>query len=104
LSHHRGYLGSGQVDFQGLFRGLAAISYSGPITFESFSSEVVSTELSNNLCVWRNMWSQSQLLARHARAFIEQQLISARVAALQEGASTPSVRQVRDDGSVLPAR
>lgn len=39
----RGYLGTGSVDFTGLFRGLAAIRYSGPITFESFSSEVRST-------------------------------------------------------------
>jgi L-ribulose-5-phosphate 3-epimerase UlaE len=39
----RGYLGTGSVDFTGLFRGLAAICYSGPITFESFSSEVRST-------------------------------------------------------------
>ena len=38
---HRGYLGSGTVDFDSLFRGLARISYDGPIVFESFSSAVV---------------------------------------------------------------
>lgn len=38
----RGYLGSGSVDFEGLFRGLAEIGYQGPLTFESFSSAVVS--------------------------------------------------------------
>ena len=52
---HRGYLGTGSVDFQGLFRGLAAIGYAGPLTFESFSSAVVSPSLSNTLCVWRNL-------------------------------------------------
>lgn len=52
---HRGYLGTGSVDFQGLFRGLAAIDYTGPLTFESFSSAVVSPSLSNTLCVWRNL-------------------------------------------------
>lgn len=52
---HRGYLGTGSVDFQGLFRGLAAIDYKGPLTFESFSSAVVSPSLSNTLCVWRNL-------------------------------------------------
>jgi D-psicose/D-tagatose/L-ribulose 3-epimerase len=41
----RGYLGTGSVDFRGLFRGLAAIDYSGPITFESFSSEVCPGDL-----------------------------------------------------------
>ena len=43
------------MDFQGLFRGLAAIGYAGPLTFESFSSAVVSPSLSNTLCVWRNL-------------------------------------------------
>ena len=38
----RGYLGSGSVDCEGLFRGLAEIGYQGPVTFESFSSAVVS--------------------------------------------------------------
>ena len=54
---HRGYLGTGSVDFQGLFRGLAAIDYAGPLTFESFSSAVVSPSLSNTLCVWRNLYA-----------------------------------------------
>lgn len=39
------------MDFAGLFRGLAAIDYAGPLTFESFSSAVVSPDLSNNLWV-----------------------------------------------------
>ncbi|CAI7791382.1 unnamed protein product, partial [Closterium sp. NIES-53] len=52
---HRGYLGSGTVDFPQLFRALARAQYTGPITFESFSSEVVSPTLSNTLAVWRNL-------------------------------------------------
>jgi sugar phosphate isomerase/epimerase len=52
---HRGYLGTGSVDFPGLFRALAATGYAGPLTFESFSSEVVNLALSNTLCVWRNL-------------------------------------------------
>ncbi len=70
---HRGYLGTGQVDFKGLFNALAAIGYEGPITFESFSSTVVSEDLSNNLCVWRNMWEESGDVASHARGFIHGQ-------------------------------
>ena len=52
---HRGYLGTGSVDFPALFRALAAAGYQGPLTFESFSSAVVSPSLSNTLCVWRNL-------------------------------------------------
>ncbi len=52
---HRGYLGTGSVDFGALFRALAASDYRGPLTFESFSSAVVSPSLSNTLCVWRNL-------------------------------------------------
>ena len=71
---HRGYLGSGNIDFQDTFRALAEISYSGPITFESFSSSVVSTDLSNILGIWRNLWEDSEDLARHAKTFIEEQI------------------------------
>jgi D-psicose/D-tagatose/L-ribulose 3-epimerase len=39
---HRGYLGTGNVDFDGLFKALGRIGYSGPVVFESFSSTVVS--------------------------------------------------------------
>eukprot|EP00884_Botryococcus_braunii_P004592 jgi/Botrbrau1/14133/Bobra.182_3s0074.1 len=46
---HRGYLGTGSVDFPGLFRALAASGYSGPLTFESFSSEVVNPALVQHL-------------------------------------------------------
>ena len=52
---HRGHLGTGSVDLQGFFHALARSGYSGPITFESFSSRVVSPTLSNTLCVWRDL-------------------------------------------------
>jgi D-psicose/D-tagatose/L-ribulose 3-epimerase len=68
---HRGYLGSGNVDFATFFRALDECRYGGPIAFESFSSAVVSPELSNTLGVWRNLWTDNRDLARHARSFIE---------------------------------
>lgn len=71
---HRGYLGSGSVDFGNFFRALSSIDYAGPIAFESFSSVVVSPELASALCVWRNLWSDSADLAQHARGFIDGQL------------------------------
>lgn len=68
---HRGYLGSGNVDFATFFRALGECGYDGPIAFESFSSAVVAPELSNTLGVWRNLWTDNRDLARHAKAFID---------------------------------
>lgn len=68
--NHRGYLGSGHLDFTSFFHALATIDYRGPITFESFSSAVVSPTLSNDLAVWRNLWNDGPALARHAHTFL----------------------------------
>ena len=70
---HRGYLGTGTVDFTAVFRSLARIGYDGPIAFESFSSAVVDPVLSNMLGVWRNLWTDGYDLARHAKAYVEAQ-------------------------------
>jgi D-psicose/D-tagatose/L-ribulose 3-epimerase len=72
--NHRGYLGSGHLDFTSFFHALADIGYTGPITFESFSSAVVSPTLSNDLAIWRNLWNDGRALAIHARAFITNQI------------------------------
>jgi D-psicose/D-tagatose/L-ribulose 3-epimerase len=71
---HRGYLGTGSVDFGSAFRALDRIHYDGPIVFESFSSAVVSPTLSNTLGIWRNLWSDGDDLAAHANRFIRDQL------------------------------
>ena len=71
---HRGYLGSGNVDFPSFFRALAQIGYEGPIVFESFSSAVVAQPLSNALCIWRDLWTDSEDLARHAMQFMNAHL------------------------------
>jgi len=68
---HRGYLGTGNIDFGDIFRALAEVNYDGPITFESFSSAVVAPNLSNVLGIWRNLWEDSEDLARHAKQFME---------------------------------
>ncbi|MCG5217850.1 sugar phosphate isomerase/epimerase family protein [Streptosporangium sp. KLBMP 9127] len=72
--NHRGYLGSGHLDFTSFFHALGDIEYTGPITFESFSSAVVMRGLSNDLAIWRNLWSDGEDLARHAHGFITDQL------------------------------
>lgn len=72
--NHRGYLGSGSIDFPAFFHALARVDYTGPITFESFSSAVVSPTLSNDLAVWRSLWTDGDDLARRAHAFIDTHL------------------------------
>ncbi|KAK3258171.1 hypothetical protein CYMTET_32774 [Cymbomonas tetramitiformis] len=52
---------------------LAHSGYQGPITFESFSSRVVSPLLSNTLCVWRDLWDDSEETAKQAKNFIDLQ-------------------------------
>lgn len=76
--NHRGYLGSGHLDFASFFEALDRIDYAGPITFESFSSAVLAPGLSNDLAIWRNLWTDGDDLARHAHRFILDQLQAAR--------------------------
>lgn len=76
--NHRGYLGSGHIDFPAFFGALAEIGYAGPITFESFSSAVVSPTLSSDLAIWRDLWSDGADLARHAHGFLRAELERAR--------------------------
>lgn len=71
---HRGYLGSGPIDFPQFFAALRDSGYAGPVTFESFSSAVVHPELSNTLAVWRNLWDDGEDLARHAHGFMAEHL------------------------------
>jgi D-psicose/D-tagatose/L-ribulose 3-epimerase len=71
---HRGYLGTGNVDFDSFFRALHRIGYDGPVVFESFSSAVVAPDLSRMLGIWRNLWSDSAELGAHANAYIRGRL------------------------------
>ncbi len=75
---HRGYLGTGSVDFPAVFDSLTAIGYDDFITFESFSSEIVDEDLSLKTAIWRNLWSDNVDLARHARDFISLGMETAR--------------------------
>lgn len=74
---HRGYMGTGSIDFPAFFGALAEVGYTGPITFESFSSAVVHPSLSNSLGVWRNLWDDSEDLARHAHRFMTEHIEAA---------------------------
>ena len=69
---HRGYLGTGNVDFDAFFGALKQNNYTGPIAFESFSSAVVDPALSDALRIWRNLWTDSDDLATKALAFMKE--------------------------------
>lgn len=71
---HRGYLGSGNVDFDSFFKALARVGFDGPVVFESFSSAVVAPDLSRMLGIWRNLWNDGEELGAHANAFIRDKL------------------------------
>jgi D-psicose/D-tagatose/L-ribulose 3-epimerase len=73
---HRGYLGTGTVDFDTFFKALGRIGYDGPIVFESFSSAVVAPDLSRMLGIWRNLWNDNVELGTHANAYIRDKLVA----------------------------
>lgn len=74
---HRGPLGTGNIDFDEFFGALAEIGYKGTITFESFSSAVVSPDLSSTLGIWRNLWTDNKSMAKSAREYMEQKITAA---------------------------
>jgi D-psicose/D-tagatose/L-ribulose 3-epimerase len=74
---NRGPLGTGSVDFAETFAALDRIGYDGTITFESFSSAVVSPALTRALCIWRETWDDSMELATSARRFVLEQRAAA---------------------------
>ena len=71
---HRGYLGSGSINFAEVFKTLIAIDYQGPIAFESFSSRVVGQPLEGILGIWRDLWEDGHDLAEHALLYTRAQL------------------------------
>ncbi|MVA75043.1 TIM barrel protein [Auraticoccus sp. F435] len=71
---HRGYLGTGTVDFGSFFRALQLVGYRGPVVFESFSSAVVDPDLTATLGIWRNLWRDGADLGAHASTFIRSSL------------------------------
>lgn len=75
---HRGFLGTGNIDFAAIFDALTAIGYSDDLSFESFSSEIVDENLSRKTAIWRNLWTDNMELAKHARRFIALGLETAR--------------------------
>lgn len=91
---HRGYAGTGQIDFDPIFTALVDIGYQGAITFESFSSEVLDEGLSNDIAIWRNTWRDSAAVASHAYAFLTERMSAAHARhAMLTGAQVDRPRQ-----------
>ena len=67
---HRGYLGTGSIDFDQLFQALADHDYEGVITFEAFSAGIGDPDLNAELAVWRPLFDDPDDLARHAHGFM----------------------------------
>jgi D-psicose/D-tagatose/L-ribulose 3-epimerase len=78
---HRGYLGTGNIDFASIFDALAAIGWQDYVTFESFSSAIVDENLSLKTGIWRDLWTDNIALARHAHQFITLGMETARLKA-----------------------
>lgn len=76
--NHRGYLGSGHLDFPDFFHALVDNGYTGAITFESFSSAIGERPLLYDLAIWRDLWEDGADLAAHARRFIADGMAAAR--------------------------
>ena len=92
---HRGYLGTGSIDFPAFFQALADHSYDGVITFEAFSAGIGDPKLNAELAVWRPLWDDPDGLARHARSFMTQtmQRIQARPKASEKPGAIDTVSE-----------
>jgi D-psicose/D-tagatose/L-ribulose 3-epimerase len=85
---HRGYLGSGSVVYEPVFRALVSANYSGPVVFEAFSPAVLDSGAVNALASWTTHWSDSRDLAEKGLAFMRAQWASAEAAIVNKGPLT----------------
>ena len=63
---HRGALGTGNFDLRRFLRALAAVGYTGDLTFEGFSSRVLGPDVVGGVRLWREGWTDSIAVARSA--------------------------------------
>jgi D-psicose/D-tagatose/L-ribulose 3-epimerase len=74
--NHRGYLGTGHIDWAEICHALAEVDYRGPITLEPFRR--TDTALSLPLAQWRPPAYDEDLDLKHSGAFLRAALRSAR--------------------------
>ena len=66
----RGVPGQGNVRWDDVFAGLAAIDYGGPLVLESFAA--INPDLAGATCMWRTPSYSSDQLAEEGMAFLRQ--------------------------------
>lgn len=66
---HRGLVGSGTVDWQQVWRGLAEAGYRGKLVLESFAA--INPDLAAATCLWRPPRQSSETIAREGLAFLK---------------------------------
>jgi D-psicose/D-tagatose/L-ribulose 3-epimerase len=71
---NRGCMGDGNTDWKAVFGTLARIGYRGPITFESFSPQVLGPEFAGFIALWRDPWTDPDDVATRSLAFIRKHL------------------------------
>ncbi len=67
---HRGLLGQDQVDWAGVFKGLAEIDYRGDIVIESFTSDNLA--IAKAVSLWRKLYDSPQQLAVDGLKFLKE--------------------------------
>jgi D-psicose/D-tagatose/L-ribulose 3-epimerase len=67
---HRGYLGTGGIGFQSLFRALVQANYQGVISFEAFSSATCNSSVAGKAAIWRKVYEDAEDVARRALSFM----------------------------------
>jgi D-psicose/D-tagatose/L-ribulose 3-epimerase len=65
---HRGLVGSGTVDWDDVFRGLAKSGYTGPLVLESFAA--INPELAAATCLWRSPRHAPGVMATQGLKFL----------------------------------
>lgn len=65
---HRGLVGTGTVNWDEVFRGLADAKYTGPLVLESFAA--INPDLAAATCLWRPPKETPQVLADEGRKFL----------------------------------
>ena len=68
---HRGLLGTGTVNWDEVFRGLADAHYQGPLVLESFAA--INPDLIAATCLWRAPKYDSAVLASQGLAFLKEE-------------------------------
>jgi D-psicose/D-tagatose/L-ribulose 3-epimerase len=75
--NHRGYVDTGSIDFPPILRALAEAKYTGPISFEAFSSSTCTPAVAGSAAIWRSVFEDGEDVARLALAYLKSGVASA---------------------------